>query len=150
VITLYQRLYFYTENSKWIDFAERALSAFSPASEQASGLGMSTYFLSLARQLDHNSEIIVVYPRVSDSNQDDSLWLFLQQAWIPNRAQIEIREGDSQIQAQIRDRSWFLGKRTIDGKTTAYICRNFVCSQPMTTIAEIGKYLTSQSSSNTE
>jgi uncharacterized protein YyaL (SSP411 family) len=36
------------------------------------------------------------------------------------------------------------GRRTIDGRPTAYVCRNFTCRTPVTSPEELGRILEEQ------
>ena len=140
-VILFNRLYFFTEDSKWIDYSEKILKCFSAAANQGSGLGMSTYYQALVWHLSHNTELIILDGK-NDTEAEFSLCSQLQRMWIPNRVQLKVSADFSNLPYELHERSWRLGKSlSVDGQTTAYICQNFSCSLPLISIKDIKIYL---------
>ena len=140
-VILFNRLYFFTEDSKWIDYSEKILTCFSAAANQGSGLGMSTFYQALVWHLSHNTELLVLNSKTTD-HEDFSLWSQLQQLWIPYRVQLNISADFSNLPSELHERSWRLGKSlAANDQSTAYICQNFSCSLPLTSIQDIKTYL---------
>jgi len=58
--------------------------------------------------------------------------------FVPNKVMLLKKENDTRLENLA---GFTKDMKTIAGKTTAYICQNFVCSKPMTDINEVSKIL---------
>lgn len=79
-------------------------------------------------------EIAVMGPAA----QRDKLLQPIRDKFLPNKVIALAGAEDAQLGGRI---PLLVGKRAIDGKATAYVCRNYSCQQPVTTAAELEKLL---------
>ena len=88
--------------------------------------------------LDEPFEVIVVIPDKT-SEPDAALLETLRSTYLPNRILAVVDETTAAAQA---DRiPLFEGKRAIDGRTTAYVCRKGVCKRPTSDPSELARQL---------
>ncbi|MHA2336315.1 MAG: thioredoxin domain-containing protein [Candidatus Hodarchaeales archaeon] len=140
-IVLFHKLYYFTEDSNYLEYANKILIAFNGAALQRSGLGMASYFQSLAWSHSHSTEIIMITNEKSKNTKNNKLWKFLQQIYIPSRIQLRIDNNLSNLPKEFLDRSWIQGKSMKNDQETLYVCKDFVCSAPITNIEELKQYL---------
>ncbi len=140
-VILFHKLYYFTEDSSYLEYANKILMAFNGAAQQKSGLGMASYFHSLAWTHNHNSELILINNDSINDNESDQIWNFVQKSFIPSRIQLKINNSLSNLPKEFHNRSWIQGKSIKQDKSTLYICRNFVCSAPITKIDEAKAYI---------
>ncbi|MCA8961066.1 MAG: thioredoxin domain-containing protein, partial [Planctomycetes bacterium] len=120
------RLHHYTLDPAYRDRAEACLRAF--ADPLAEGVGLPAMACALDAALDHPPEVVIVLPdRESDAHE------FLDrvaESFVPDLSLVVAVESD------LVDRAtrfpWIAGKKTIDGRVTAYVCRDRVCREPTT------------------
>ena len=73
---------------------------------------------------------------IGDPGPDtEALWRVAASRWIPHRTLVRVRPGSSEPPAVARDRP------QVDGRATAYVCRNFACSRPVHTADELAEIL---------
>jgi len=117
-------------------YEEKAKALMRAASSHEEGtLSHNTMFLTgLDFLVGPTSEIVIVGSLGSEDTRD--MLEALRTRFIPNQVMLLKKED----QRDIDDIAGFTNQmRTIDGKTTVYICRNFVCYGPMTEIEEVLK-----------
>jgi len=73
---------------------------------------------------------------VADSSASaQPLWIAAARAYLPHRTLVAATPGDPTPLAPARDRP------AVEGRATAYVCRHFTCSAPVTTPEELGRLL---------
>ena len=83
-------------------------------------------------------EVIVVMPDKT-SEPDAALLETLRSTYLPNRVLAVVDETTAALQA---DRiPLFEGKRAVDGRTTAYVCKKGVCKRPTSDPRELARQL---------
>jgi uncharacterized protein YyaL (SSP411 family) len=65
----------------------------------------------------------------------DALWAEVRRTYLPHRVLIAAKGGERDPLAPARDRP------AVGGRSTAYVCRNFTCSAPVTDPADLGALL---------
>ncbi len=126
-----------TMNDRFSDQAQKILNAFSELLRQPP-TSLTTMLTALDFQLGPAQEIIVA----ADRNQDDTknMLKMIHGRFSPNTVILFHETGQAgkvieQIVPFITDYV------AIDGKATAYVCKNYVCSQPVSDINTLGKML---------
>lgn len=132
-----QRLGRITGNTEWIDMSYKIFATFADdinRSPNGFGAMLSAYIFA------NNSpkEVIIV----GDGNSDRTIELLsaIQSEYFPNKVIIFKDLSDKQNQLS-RIADWTMEYRTIDGKPTVYICKNYTCNQPTTDIQTALKQL---------
>lgn len=132
-----QRLGRITGNTEWIDMSYKIFATFADdinRSPNGFGAMLSAYIFA------NNSpkEVIIV----GDGNSDRTIELLsaIQSEYFPNKVLIFKDLSDKQNQLS-RIADWTMEYRTIDGKPTVYICKNYTCNQPTTDIQTALKQL---------
>jgi uncharacterized protein YyaL (SSP411 family) len=84
----------------------------------------ATYLQALEFHLEGPSEVVVVSER--DAPDARSLWAAVAAVYVPHRVLIAAEPGEVDPPLPAR------GRPPVNGRATAYVCRNFVCSAPVT------------------
>jgi uncharacterized protein YyaL (SSP411 family) len=84
----------------------------------------ASYLEALEFHLEGPAEVVVVGRR--GAPEVDSLWAEVASAYLPHRVLVGAEPGEADPLAPARERP------PIDGQATAYVCRNFTCSPPVT------------------
>lgn len=122
-----------TGNSQLEDAARRLSRTFSAAVRQNSA-AHTQFMTGLGFAENPSSEIVVVGKR---SDADTKLMLDeLRCRFLPN-AVVIFRPADEPDAAITHIAPFTKDMKSIDGKTTAYVCSNFTCSKPTTDIQEM-------------
>lgn len=123
------RLYYLTDKSVYLDFAKSLFKIFSgQAEENPFGYGS---FLSAYDAYQHSSQILLL----GRSREDISPWITrLGQIYLPNTRIFQATETEVNQPFQLKI---FQGKKMVDNSVTAYYCRDFTCSQPVTRWEEL-------------
>ena len=132
------RLHAYTGEERYFEQAERALKLFRPLMEKQP-FAFARMLAAVDFYLQGPKEIVLVGERDSAEFRQWAERLGLRH--LPNRALFAIEPGASPagvvLPEQVR------GKSQIEGRLTAYLCHDHVCSPPQTTIegleAELAK-----------
>ena len=97
--------------------------------------GYASYLLGLDFYTQKPKEIVLVLPR---DQQAENFYDTIFKRYLPNKIVITLADNavDSIISASLLQ-----GKKPVDGKVTAYVCQNYVCSQPVLTTGELEKLL---------
>jgi uncharacterized protein len=122
------RLYHLTGETRFIERADRLLSAF--ASDAAQNPVGHASLLSALSLRTHGTQIVVIGD-VEDP-QTQALVSAANRVPDPNRSLIRLAPGDI-----LPDGHPAAGKSQVDGRATAYICRGETCSLPVTGPTEI-------------
>jgi len=73
-----------------------------------------------------------------NSKETEKVLHAIRTRFVPNKVMLLKKENDTRLENLA---GFTKDMKTIAGKTTAYICRNFVCSKPITDINEVSKIL---------
>ena len=114
-----------TANQKYIDYAENLSLAFKIFVDRTP-TGFSQFLSGLQFSFDQSYEIIIV----GEKNSPKTIEMLdtINSQFIPNKVVMLINEGN---RAEISKLAPFTENYTsVDGKTTAYVCKNFVCNLP--------------------
>src|SRR5438477_1089199 len=95
--------------------------------------GHATYLQALELYLEGPLEVVVVGRR--GAADTDELWGEVARAYLPHRVLVATEPGDADPPAPARARP------PVDGRATAYVCRNFTCSAPVTRADELARLL---------
>ncbi len=126
-----------TMNDRFSDQAEQLLNAFSELLRQ-SPVSLTAMLTALDFQLGPTQEIIVT----ADRNQADTMKMLklVHSKFLPN-AVILLHE-TGQAGKAIEEIVPFIKEQVaIDGKATAYVCKNYVCEQPVNDMGALEKLL---------
>jgi uncharacterized protein YyaL (SSP411 family) len=94
--------------------------------------GYATYLQALELYAEGPTEVVVV---ADDPASARPLWDVAARSYLPHRILVGATPGDPAPLAPAKDRP------AVDGKATAYVCRHFTCSAPVTTPEELGRLL---------
>jgi uncharacterized protein YyaL (SSP411 family) len=112
--------------------AERTLRLFQPfMREMPSGFGQMVCALDFF--LQRPVEVVIVGPLQADETQ--GLLAAVRKRWLPNHVvTLCDLEGDGEALEMIPQ---LPGKKQVDGRPTAYVCRDLTCSAPVTEISAL-------------
>ena len=118
------RFYSLSEDTTLLKFSENALKKYS---RQMSGnpYGYASYLIAADFYIEKPKEILILSSSPGDSDLLKNVYTIFQ----PNKVVISLGQ---EKPAAALSASLFQGKKKIDGRTTAYVCHNFACSQPVT------------------
>ena len=134
-MTALLRLYPYTGDERYMKAADLALCLFAPMMERQP-FAFSHMIEAADRYNQGPTEVAFVGTR---SDPATARWLNqLGQLYVPNLALYLI---DPQSPDALRPEA-LQGKHQIDGKLTAYVCRNRACSAPITAFEDVRQLLT--------
>jgi uncharacterized protein YyaL (SSP411 family) len=125
------RLYYYTHDERYMTEAERTLCLFAPLMEKQPFA--FTHMLEAVDLLERGPTEIVIVAGADDSQKRE--WLnWLGRCYLPNRViiTVEPHRTDDPLMPQAA-----AGKKQIDGRITAFICREHTCSPPITSLDEL-------------
>ena len=122
------RLSLLLDRKDFADEAERVMRAFG---KQLSETVFRSERMLAAIDFHHRRprEIAIVFRSVSASDADkliDAVW----RTYVPNLTIAGMIEDSSDAQAAQKLIPLLAGKKAIDGRPTAYVCKNFACSAP--------------------
>jgi hypothetical protein len=84
----------------------------------------ASYLEALEFHLEGPTEVVVVAAR--DAGDRDALWSAVARVYLPHHVLVDAEPGEPHPLAPARDRP------PVDGRATAYVCRHFTCSAPVT------------------
>jgi len=125
------RLHDLTGEERYRERAEEILRLYHPAAIQ-NPFGYITLLEALERWSEGATEVVVIGDPGPDT---EALWRVAASRWIRHRTLVRVRPGSSEPPAVARDRP------QVDGRATAYVCRNFACSRPVHTADELAEIL---------
>lgn len=130
------RLHSYLRNEQYMAEAEQALRLFGPFMEKQPFA--FSHMLEAADLFERGPTMVVIVGSGAALMED---WLKrLGLIYVPNRA-IYVVAPDATHDPLIPEIA--IGKRQIDGRSTVYICRERVCSSPITSVDELKNSLNS-------
>jgi uncharacterized protein YyaL (SSP411 family) len=118
------RFYSITENEELLNKAEQILKKYS-SHMKSNSYGYASYLLSLDFYLKKPKEILIVN---SGKESTPEIYRAIFDNFLPNKVVISLTGEDI---SPVFSASLVKGKKTINGKTTTYVCHNFACSQPV-------------------
>ncbi|MBM4260113.1 MAG: thioredoxin domain-containing protein [Deltaproteobacteria bacterium] len=128
------RLHYLTGNETYLQRAEQVLRAYSEAME-SQPFGFAHLLCALDFHLQKPQEIVIV--GANDAADTRALLDAVHWFYLPNSTLQLAAPGD----ALEKTSPLLAGKTQLNGKATAYVCRNFTCSAPVTDAAELKKLL---------
>ena len=129
------RLYSLTENSGYLEKSEQIFKKYGPE-YAANPYGFSSHLAALDFFWDKPSEVIIVSDGLEkDHPFNDTVF----KAYLPNKIVVMVSNNGSSN--SVLSSSMLLGRKMIDDKPTAYVCRNFTCSMPVTSTDSLSQLL---------
>jgi len=130
------RLHHLTGEPSYRTRAEEVLRLYHD--EAASNpFGYAAYLQALELYTEGPTEVVVVGAR--EAPDTAALWATVASAYLPHRTLVRVGVGDKDVLAPARERP------AVDGRATAYVCRHFTCSSPITDPADLERLLGSTS-----
>lgn len=121
------RLYEFTTKESYRERAEKSFKQFSNRLKK-NPTALSEMLMALDYFLNKPKEIILVFPNKKTMNNSD-LINTLNENFVPSKIVVKVIEGEN-----LKDQSLIIplleGKVAIDGKSTAYVCKNKICKLP--------------------
>jgi len=121
----YYRLAELTGQKEYRDRADAILKCFAGILNR-SGSNFPEMLKAFQFDFDGPAEIFVVGPRGASDEMLSLLW----KTYLPNRVLVFAEEGQvDNVTALI---PWVEGRKTLGGKPTVYVCKNYQCQLPTT------------------
>jgi uncharacterized protein YyaL (SSP411 family) len=132
------KLYHLTLNDRWLQILTKMSQAFaSPIQKRPDGYAQMLSAFDFV--LGPAWEFVVV-----TDHADDSFWEAvheIRQRFMPNAVILVKHNHDKNIAELLKAVPILEGQKTVDGKTTVYICESHVCHQPITEIGVLKQKL---------
>jgi uncharacterized protein YyaL (SSP411 family) len=122
------RLYHLSSHEPYRARAEEILRLFHDEAGR-NPFAYATYLQALELATDGPAEVVVVGR--AGAADAERLWAEVAEAYLPNHVLVRTEPDDREPLAPARDRP------AVDGRATAYVCRRFTCSAPVTEPAEL-------------
>jgi uncharacterized protein YyaL (SSP411 family) len=122
------RLFDLTGGEAYLERASVLLSGFADFLDR-DPTRHAELLLAVDRQLDVSKEIVVVAP--GSGGDLGAMLAPLRRTLVPHRALVRVREG-ADLSAHAEIVPWITGKVARQGRVTAYVCENRVCTLPTT------------------
>jgi len=117
------RLHVLSGDDRYRMRAEEILRLFHDAAAE-NPFGFATYLQALEFQLEGAAEVVVV--GVRGARDTEALWGTVAEVYLPHHVLVAAEPDAADPPAPARDRP------ACNGRATAYVCRNFSCSAPVT------------------
>jgi uncharacterized protein YyaL (SSP411 family) len=117
-----------TGDPRWRARADGAIASFG-GRLRSQGRGVPLMAAALATAAAPAAQVVVVGPR--DRADTAALWRRLQRRFRPFTVVLPVEPGDGQDRLA-RRMPWVAAMRMVDGRATAYQCREFACAAPVT------------------
>ncbi len=117
------RLHTLTDDDRWRGRAEEILRLYH-ASAIKNPFGYTTYLEALERWSQGPTEVVIVGEPADPTVR--AMWRTVAARFLPYRVLVHATPGASDLPAPARDRPG------VGNQATAYVCRDFACSQPVT------------------
>jgi uncharacterized protein YyaL (SSP411 family) len=115
-----------TGDSRWRAQAEAAIASFG-GRLRSQGRGVPLMAAALAASLAPGEQLVIVGPR--DREDTQHLWRRAQRRFRPFAVVVPVEPGAAQQALALR-MPWIGDMTMLDGRATAYYCRDFVCAAP--------------------
>ena len=118
-------------------YAERAAAALASFGGRLDEQGRAVPFMAaaLSSSLSGSDQIVIVGRR--DAEDTRAMWLAANSTYRPFA--MVVLADPSEQEALARHMPWVKDMKMIDGRATAYVCREFTCSAPSTDPSILGK-----------
>lgn len=126
------KLYHLTQQKSFLEISTKIMESFAiMAAENPFGFGflLNTIYLYLQTP----TEITLI------NTKNKELYDFVTKKFLPEAILVTVQNAD-QLK-QLSKHAFFAGKEFDDSQTAVFVCRNFSCSLPLTTMPEIEKLL---------
>ena len=131
------RLSLLTGRTELRDKADEALQVFYDRMRKAPQ-AMGEMLQSLDFHLGGALEIVVVKP---DGADDSDLLGVVREAWVPNSVRVLADLAEAEVDEWAEVVPLMQGRGGEEGKATAYVCREGVCEQPVTTAEDLAEHV---------
>ena len=121
------------------DYEENAAAQAKAFSSHQEGIPSLNAMFLVALDFFFGPSYEIVIVGKSQSRETKNMFQAVNTCFIPNKVVLFKEETDPSLDDII---GFVRSMKTIGGKTTAYVCRAFVCEKPMTEAKEILQYLT--------
>ncbi|MBD3223965.1 MAG: DUF255 domain-containing protein [Caldithrix sp.] len=129
------RLYSVTENDKYIEKSEQLFQKYGGQFTR-NPFAYASYLNALDFYLQKPREILLVSP---DDTHLPEHWLdILYNSYRPNKVVLHHADGEQNPHITA---SFSKNRSTVDKQLTAYVCHNFSCSLPVTSVKELSRLL---------
>jgi len=134
------RLAHFTADPQWIQKAEKLFAAFATEIAQrpsayAQMLGALDFYLG------PSMEIVIAEAKEKSGSEDQEMVRSVYSVFMPNRVLI-LRGAEGEGARRLMRLVPFVEEQVpVDGKATAYVCRNHVCNLPVTDILKFKETL---------
>jgi uncharacterized protein len=125
--TLMTRLYHLTGDTWYLNCAESQLRPLAGLMAEHPG-GFAKALIAVDSLLNPPAQLVLV------GDSDRQLWKEAQRMYVPGLITAWVRE-DGNVPTELA--ALIEGKVAVDGKPTAYLCRNFVCELPTTSASKL-------------
>ncbi len=122
------RLHAHTGTERYRERAEEILRLYHDAAHQ-NPFGFATYLEALELYSEGATEVVIVGKRGDPGAA--ALWRVAAEAFLPHRILVRTEPGDPVVPTPARDRP------AVGGRATAYVCRHFACSAPVTSADDL-------------
>jgi uncharacterized protein YyaL (SSP411 family) len=122
------------EDRGWTDRIERTFRLFASRLEQM-GRGVPMMAAALSTAIAGVQQIVIA----EDASGDDALSRAASAAYLPFA--IQLRVGDDRRRALAGSLPFVAAMQPVDGASAAYVCRNFSCRQPVTSVSDLEREL---------
>jgi uncharacterized protein YyaL (SSP411 family) len=122
------RLHHLTGEARYLERAEEILRLYHDEAKE-NPFAYASYLEALELHLEGPTEVVVVGSPSAPEVQE--LWAAVAAVHLPHRVLVNALPGDPSPLAPARDRP------ALEGRATAYVCRNFTCSAPVTDAAAL-------------
>ncbi|HYR96361.1 MAG TPA: thioredoxin domain-containing protein [Candidatus Binatus sp.] len=129
------RLHHLTGEPSYRGRAEEILHVYHDEATE-NPFGYASYLEALEFYLEGPAEVVVVGRR--GAPDAEKLWAEVAGAYLPHRVLVGAEPDETDPLTPARDR------RPVDARATAYVCRNFSCSAPVTEAADLRPLLRSE------
>ncbi|MFQ6614036.1 MAG: thioredoxin domain-containing protein, partial [Fidelibacterota bacterium] len=133
-----------TGDSEWVNKADRIINVFSGEIARIPR-GYAGMLLTLYYDRPSSREIVMVRSSKTPGSETD--FSKLRAVYLPNSVILEKTGSGSAVQKSI---PWLAGYATINEQPTYYVCRNYACEQPRTSLESVLRSLNPQSPKVTE
>jgi uncharacterized protein YyaL (SSP411 family) len=125
------RLHHLTGEGRYLERGEEILRLYQDEAAR-NPFGYATYLQALELYAEGPTEVIVV---ADTAEAAAPLWDAAARVYLPHRTLVAARPAEAAPLAPAKERP------AVDRKPTAYVCRHFTCSRPVTTPEELGRLL---------
>ena len=126
------RLHHLTGEPSYRERAEEILRLYHDEAA-ANPFAYASYVQALELYTEGPTEVVVIGRQ--GATDADALWAVVALTYLPHRVLVRAEAGEKDVPVPARER------RPLDGRATAYVCRHFACSSPVTDPAELERLL---------